>query len=330
MRKVLEFNDRVDEVRRQNERELLAIEARRQRNLANAEDLRRELQVAFGELESVVEKGRHRIALEHQRQTRLRSTNLRVLEDDSEKIVQHHAAEVQRLLDAEQQRSKLEEQWFHSERLRIEAERDEAIFLATLQHARRRRQASSSDSSSSGSAGEAHVASQCLSDHVPEYRYIAAHFKNGPAKLSGLGTHLKLFKVNKVHNAMLHAQFDSSTQRLAAKGLLTTGGGVGSARDRFYLGGSRAHLRHVLQFGVGATGSSSSSPGRKSGADADHIDPNAPLILFTDPACAAFAAGGTCSVLCGCGCGCGCDWGRGDGADWAGWRQLYFSGIVIA
>ena len=38
--RVLAFNDRVDQVRRDNERELLAIEARKQRNMANADGLR--------------------------------------------------------------------------------------------------------------------------------------------------------------------------------------------------------------------------------------------------------------------------------------------------
>lgn len=136
MRKVLEFNDRVDDLRRQNERELLTIEARRQRNIANAEDLRHELQAAFAELETVVEKGRHRINLEHQRQTRIRSANLRVLEEETEKLINHHAGEVQRLVDDENRRIQIEDEWFNFERQRIEAEREDALFLATAQNAR--------------------------------------------------------------------------------------------------------------------------------------------------------------------------------------------------
>ena len=50
MQRVLNFNDRVEQVRRGNERELLAIEARRQRNLANSDSLRKDLQNAFAEL----------------------------------------------------------------------------------------------------------------------------------------------------------------------------------------------------------------------------------------------------------------------------------------
>ena len=72
MQKVLEFNDRIDALRRDNERELLAIEARRRRNASNSESLRQELLTAFGELESVVTQGRAKVDEEHRRQRHVR------------------------------------------------------------------------------------------------------------------------------------------------------------------------------------------------------------------------------------------------------------------
>ena len=53
MSKVLEFNDRIDAVCRDNERELLAIEARRSRNTAVASDIKQEMLEAFQELEVI-------------------------------------------------------------------------------------------------------------------------------------------------------------------------------------------------------------------------------------------------------------------------------------
>ena len=80
MQRVLNFNDRVEQVRRGNERELLAIEARRQRNLANSDSLRKDLQNAFAELENTIQDGRARISAEHKRQTRVRKANLTALQ----------------------------------------------------------------------------------------------------------------------------------------------------------------------------------------------------------------------------------------------------------
>ena len=65
--RVLAFNDRVDQIRRDNERELLAIEARKQRKMANADGLREELQRAFRELETTIKEGRARIETEQGR-----------------------------------------------------------------------------------------------------------------------------------------------------------------------------------------------------------------------------------------------------------------------
>ena len=89
MQRVLNFNDRVEQVRRGNERELLAIEARRQRNLANSDSLRKDLQNAFAELENTIQDGRARIGAEH-KQTRVRKANLTALQKGLNELRKQH------------------------------------------------------------------------------------------------------------------------------------------------------------------------------------------------------------------------------------------------
>ena len=103
MQKVLEFNDRIDALRRENERELLAIEARRRRNASNSESLRQELLTAFSELESVVTAGRAKVSEEHRRQRHVREANLAALEGALDRIKGEYGREVDRLVALEHQ-----------------------------------------------------------------------------------------------------------------------------------------------------------------------------------------------------------------------------------
>jgi hypothetical protein len=198
---VLAFNDRVDQVRRDNERELLAIEARKQRNIANADGLREELQRAFRELEGTVRDGRQRIEAEQRRQLRVRQSNLGALQKMLKELRSQHGEQIERLVNGEAGRMKAEEAWFQSERCKLFGERNAALFLA---RARPRPNAaspggassasSSSSSSSSSTAGAAHagnvpaIACQDLSEHVPDYRFISAHFRAASSAGRGKGS----------------------------------------------------------------------------------------------------------------------------------------------
>ena len=78
--------------------ELLAIEARKQRNMANADGLREELQRAFRELESTVKEGRHRIDSEQSRQLRVRQSNLASLSNNLNELRRDHSIHVETLV----------------------------------------------------------------------------------------------------------------------------------------------------------------------------------------------------------------------------------------
>jgi hypothetical protein len=73
----LAFGRRVDELCRDNEREMLLLEERRKRNLVEAAAVRDDLLRAFGELEAVVHSGRQDILVEQERQqVRLATTHV--------------------------------------------------------------------------------------------------------------------------------------------------------------------------------------------------------------------------------------------------------------
>ncbi len=62
------FGRKVDVLCRANDEELLALEARRKRNVVAAAALREDLLRCFGELEAVVDTGRREIVAEQERQ----------------------------------------------------------------------------------------------------------------------------------------------------------------------------------------------------------------------------------------------------------------------
>ena len=179
MQRVLNFNDRVEQVRRGNERELLAIEAQ-QRNLANSDSLRKDLQNAFAELENTMQDGRARIGAEHKRQTRVRKTNLTALQKGLNELRKQHTASIERLVSDEEIRMQAEEQWFRLEHSKITAERDEALFLAEI---RPNPNGSNTTNKYLDDARKA-VSCQELSEHVPDYRFIAAHFRASATETS--------------------------------------------------------------------------------------------------------------------------------------------------
>lgn len=290
MQRVLAFNDRVDQVRRENERELLAIEARRQRNLANADGLRVELQGAFRELETTIHEGRSRILAEHQRQTRVRKANLQALQKSLDVLRRQHAAGIERIVAGEAGRMKAEEAWFRAERCKIIAERDAAIFLA---RSRPRPQLPSPSKPSAVGAGgfSPTIACQDLSEHVPDYRFIAAHFRaasaNSKAAAAGKGARdggqhdddgalrrrqLSVLKVFKMHNEKLNSMYEEATAR---RGASAAGRNEDDDTERLYVGGSVELLRHISLHGFASWPFARSAP---------TVGPDAPpIVLYTDP-----------------------------------------------
>ena len=305
MQRVLNFNDRVEQVRRGNERELLAIEARRQRNLANSDSLRKDLQNAFAELENTIQDGRARISAEHKRQTRVRKANLTALQKGLNELRKQHTASIERLVSDEEVRMQAEEQWFRLEHNRITAERDEALFLAEIRPRPRGGIVTNKYLDDPIKA----VSCQELSEHVPDYRFIAAHFRasasdslkdgkdskgklgknansknsinNGTLNSGGIGEgqevpvrRLAIVKVYKIFSQFLYdayAAASAGTPGAVAdehENVVTPPGGT----ERLYFGGSHAQIHHIITNGF------SEVPGSDGSGALD-----GPIVLHTDP-----------------------------------------------
>jgi hypothetical protein len=200
------------------ERELLAIEARRQRNLANSDSLRKDLQNAFAELENTIQDGRARIGAEHKRQTRVRKANLTALQKGLNELRKQHTASIERLVSDEEIRMQAEEQWFRLEHSKITAERDEALFLAEI---RPNPNGSNTTNKYLDDARKA-VSCQELSEHVPDYRFIAAHFRASATETSlkdSKDGKNKFGKNNKSNNSLVNSGGISEGQEIPIRRL---------------------------------------------------------------------------------------------------------------
>jgi len=302
MQRVLNFNDRVEQVRRGNERELLAIEARRQRNLANSDSLRKDLQNAFAELENTIQDGRARIGAEHKRQTRVRKANLTALQKGLNELRKQHTASIERLVSDEEIRMQAEEQWFRLEHSKITAERDEALFLAEI---RPNPNGSNTTNKYLDDSRKA-VSCQELSEHVPDYRFIAAHFRASATETSlkdSKDGKNKFGKNNKSNNSLVNSGGISEGQEIPIRRLAIVkvykvfsqflyeryaaacAGTPGAVSDensnlvnppggteRLYFGGSHAQIHHIITNGF------SDVPGPKGNGKLD-----GPIVLHTDP-----------------------------------------------
>jgi hypothetical protein len=296
MQRVLNFNDRVEQVRRGNERELLAIEARRQRNVANSDSLRKDLQNAFAELENTIQDGRARISAEHSRQLRVRKANLNALQKSLNDLRRQHGHGIERLVSDEEVRIQAEEQWYRLEHSKITAEKDEAVFLASV----RPRKGATREERMKG------ISCQELSEHVPDYRFIAAHFRasateaasgdgkkgggskngddpGGPSSASSSaasgGKKVPLRRLSIVKVYKLFSQFQYEAYRAACLG--TPGAPADPAEayasppggtERLYFGGSHSQIHHIIKHGFFAV------PKVRGGGATEDV-----LVLHTDP-----------------------------------------------
>lgn len=248
LKQALAFSDKVESLCHENEQELLAIEARRQRNWLNAGAMRGELLTAFGELETVVRAGRESVVAEQQRQQRVREANLDALALTLEEARREQAAWVDRRLSAERKAMAAEEAAFAAMIARAEAEAQEAQFLAGL-------------------AFRTHGAVVCqeLSDHSPDFRFVASHFRESMASVlvrpkgggagagaasGGSGTPtgseatvrspLKMLKAFKVFNQDVERAFVSA--------------GDSPETLRLFASGGREELRSVVEKGYTSEG----------------------------------------------------------------------------
>ena len=143
MNKVLDFNKRVEAVRQEHDRELLAIEARRRRNLSNSDSLHAELRTAFAELDGVIADGSARIKKEHEKQMAVRRANAEALDASLSSLVEEYNGRISTLLEIEKEQHAMEELWYGVEATRLRAEQGQALRLIRLkEHGSKRKNGS--------------------------------------------------------------------------------------------------------------------------------------------------------------------------------------------
>ena len=96
------FNQKVEEVQREHEREMAAVQSRRKRIVAHADVLQQEMLAAFEGLESLIQSGRAQITSEHSRQLKVRAENSSALVVALDDLAKRHSSEIDRRLEEEQ------------------------------------------------------------------------------------------------------------------------------------------------------------------------------------------------------------------------------------
>eukprot|EP00936_MAST-01D_sp_MAST-1D-sp1_P002182 g2182.t1 len=313
----LRFSERVSTVRRENVREMQAIEARQRRSERHADVMKRELLDAFSQLERLVLEGRQGMASEHTRQKRVRDENLRVLDETLASLRGLHARELDARIATQSKRLAEETRLYSVLEGRAVAEREQALLVAAL---------GAVQPSSESTAALASVACQQLAEHSPDSRLLSTllHARQPiqePLVSPGAGglsrakakakdavdakqqvlqqqagcpaqqSPLMLLRGFRVFNGALQRAFTTASLRRARD--VERGPSAGSGMDAhaaqqrselFFYGGSRAQLQALLCRGLSASGvglaEDSSARGVESGVSES-------LVLFSDPALAA-------------------------------------------
>jgi hypothetical protein len=157
MSKVLEFNERIDSICRDNERELVALEARRKRNSAVAKEMEDDLLSTFEELEKVVIAGRRKVEDEERRQVRMRDVNLKSFHDAASALKESYASEVARIASKSTSVYNSRVNLLNFMKKRVLCEKELAIFAATV-------------SSKASSRSIVHE----VAPHTPDFRLVVA------------------------------------------------------------------------------------------------------------------------------------------------------------
>ena len=308
----LRFSERVSTVRRENVREMQAIEARQRRSERHADVMKRELLDAFSQLERLVLEGRRGMASEHTRQKRVRDENLRVLDEALASLRGLHARELDARIATQSKRLAEETRLYSVLEGRAVAEREQALLVAAL---------GAVQPSSESTAALAPVACQQLAEHSPDSRLLSTLLNarqplQEPAVSPGADglsrakakakdavdakqqllqqaagcpaqqPPLMLLRGFRVFNGALQRAFATASLRRARNVERQRGVDAHAAQrsELFFYGGSRAQLQALLCGGLSASGVGFAEDGSISGVE-NGVGES--LVLFSDPALAA-------------------------------------------
>ncbi|ETV86844.1 hypothetical protein H257_01899 [Aphanomyces astaci] len=156
MQRVLAFNDKIDNVQRSHDQEMLRIDSRRNRSNTHADLLQEELLGSFRALEDVVTKGRKAMADEHARHQLMREKHTTALHHKLQSLQQDYLAQLDSLITQSVLAMEHQDALFELLERRAVAEEEQALAVAQLQ---------------TSATTFHHVA-----DSSPDFRYIASLF----------------------------------------------------------------------------------------------------------------------------------------------------------
>lgn len=202
---VLRFNDRMDDILRAHEQEVLAIDSRRNRNCNQADTMRTEVLQAFKELEHVVTSGRDRIQTEHGRQLEARQKSLVVVQRALDELKAQYSGEIDRQIEREQQKMQDEDELYQLMEKRVEFEKSQVLFITELKK-------------------HQELCFQFLPDHSPDWRYIASFFVSHESDAKQRHVELKLLQVYRVFNEALSTRYEAQlTESITQEYVFCTG-----------------------------------------------------------------------------------------------------------
>jgi len=277
-RQVLDFNNRVEAVQKEFEREFSVIDERRHRSVNHADAFREEMFQTFAQLQQLVLEGRAAVASEHERQARVREENLKHLEAELLGLQKVYNKEIDKRVEAEARAAAEEEKLLKAAELRAVAEREQAVMIAELQ----------AQAEAAGDADGGGVIAQHLGEHTPEYQHVVRHFRSagkaGEAARASLSLVLNpnadsgarpvsaaakaaVLRCYRVHsNALVHG-FEASN------------GGAGNSAERVYLAADLGTTGKILSRGIGEA-LQDPSLGYGTGRVMLHADPELALLLY--------------------------------------------------
>jgi hypothetical protein len=268
LQKVFQFNQRVEELQREHEREMHGIEQRRKRIVAHSDVLTSEMMAAFDGLESLVSSGREQIAAEHRRQMRVRNENASALAAALATLGRLHSVEVERRIAEEKQAARDEERLLLVLESRAIAEKAQAGVIAAMHYG---------DGDALGDGPGGARACALLSDHAPSFQLLARHFRQAQAFARHTDSNGRLLHILRAYQLLSSTLAETFADH--STGIADQRAGLSpqkTVQQRFYWCGSSAEQSAVVTAGFSAL----QSPSRGEEWVVLHSDPALALALL--------------------------------------------------
>ena len=261
LQKVFQFNQRVEELQREHEREMHSIEQRRKRIVAHSDVLSSEMMAAFDGLEDLISSGREQIAAEHKRQLRVRNENASALSAALAALGRLHAAEIDRRIAEEKQAAHDEERLLRVLEIRAHAEKTQAKIVAAMHYG---------DGSKETYEHVGACACALLSDHAPSFQILSRNFRQAQVFARHTDSNGRLLHILRAYQLLSSSSAEKFAEVAENNSNLSPRNAI---QQRLYWSGSSSEQYNIIIRGFGEAKTSESDAGDR-------------IILHSDPALA--------------------------------------------